>query len=117
MVAMDEVLMEQVMINLVENAVKYTPSESLIEIEASQSGNWMEVQVRDAGPGFTPGHEHRIFEKFYRGRTDNIRGAGLGLAICRAIIEAHGGRIFAENRDGGGAVVRFTLPLTEGSAS
>jgi two-component system sensor histidine kinase KdpD len=71
------------------------------------------VEVADRGPGFTPGEEERIFDKFYRGQSGDSRGVGLGLAICRAIIEAHGGKIWAENRPGGGAMFRFTLPAIE----
>jgi len=113
MVAMDDVLIEQVFINLVENSVKYTPPDSSIEIAARLGPGVIEIHVRDRGPGFAPGNEKRVFDRFFRGQTDNIRGAGLGLAICRAIVEAHGGTISAENRTGGGATVRFTLPLTD----
>ena len=114
LVAMDDVLMEQVVINLVENSLKYTPPDSPVEIIAFHSLlGCIEVQVLDRGPGFGAGTENRVFEKFFRGRTDNIRGMGLGLAICRAIVEAHGGTIAAGNRQGGGAIVRFTLPVTD----
>jgi K+-sensing histidine kinase KdpD len=113
MIAMDDVLMEQVLINLVENAVKYTPPETPVEIAARRAANVVEVEVRDSGPGFGSAHKDRLFDKFFRGQTDNVRGAGLGLAICRAIVDAHGGTIRAEDRPGGGAVVRFTLPITE----
>jgi two-component system sensor histidine kinase KdpD len=107
---MDDVLMEQVFINLVENALKHTPRESPIDISARQWDSTIEVQVCDRGPGIPEGQQTRIFEKFFRGRTDNARGGGLGLAICRAIVEAHGGSITAENRDGGGALIRFYVP-------
>jgi two-component system sensor histidine kinase KdpD len=113
MVAIDDVLMEQVFINLVENALKYTPPETDISIAASCQNHAVEVTVLDSGPGFKQGQEDLVFEKFFRGRTDNVRGAGLGLAICRAIIEAHGGAIRAENRPGGGAVIRFTIPMSD----
>lgn len=116
LVPMDAVLIEQVFINLLENAVKYTPPESAIEIAANHHNNCVEVEVRDRGAGFAPDHEHRVFDKFFRGRTDNVRGAGLGLAICRAVVEAHGGSIRAENRPGGGALIRFQIPLTSGTA-
>ena len=112
LVAIDAVLMEQVFINLLENAMKYTPAESAIEIAASYDDRYVAIEVRDRGAGFPPDYERRIFDKFFRGRTDNIRGAGLGLAICRAIVEAHGGTISAENRPGGGAIIRFQIPLT-----
>jgi two-component system sensor histidine kinase KdpD len=113
LVAIDEVLMEQVFINLIENAVKYTPVDSPIEIEVIRSNETVQVDVCDRGPGIPKGQEFRLFDKFFRGRTDNTRGAGLGLAICRAIVEAHGGSIQALNREGGGAVFRFLIPVTD----
>jgi two-component system sensor histidine kinase KdpD len=70
------------------------------------------VEVADRGAGLRPGEEEQVFEKFYRGDPGTTRGAGLGLAICRGIVEAHGGRIGAANRPEGGAVFRFTLPIT-----
>jgi two-component system sensor histidine kinase KdpD len=100
-----------VFINLLENAVKYTPPGTLIEIGASATDGEITVEVADRGPGLPPGDVERAFEKFYRGAPDVARGAGLGLAICRAIVEAHGGRIWAENRVGGGVAFRFTLPI------
>jgi two-component system sensor histidine kinase KdpD len=113
LVSVDGVLIEQVLINLLENAAKYTPSGSPIEISARASERAIEVRVADRGRGFGPGEEVRVFEKFYRGRRDGSRGVGLGLAICRAIVSAHGGQIWAQNRPGGGALFGFTLPLTE----
>ena len=96
--------------NLLENAAKYTPEGTPVEVAADSSADGITLEVRDRGPGFAPHEEHRIFEKFYRGRSDAARGAGLGLAICRAIIEAHRGTIEAFNRAGGGAVFRIRLP-------
>jgi K+-sensing histidine kinase KdpD len=113
MVAMDDVLMEQVVINLIENALKYTPLGTPVEIAAYGNGRMVDVEVRDRGPGFRAADRERVFDKFFRGQTGNVRGAGLGLAICRAIVDAHGGTIVAEDRPGGGAVVRFSLPVTE----
>ena len=113
LVQMDGVLIEQVLINLLDNGVKYTPRGSGIDISASSSDDAVLIQVADRGPGFGPGEEERVFDKFYRGQTADSRGVGLGLAICRAIVEAHGGKIWAENRPGGGAVFRFTLPAKE----
>jgi two-component system sensor histidine kinase KdpD len=107
----DDVLLGQVLVNLLENAAKYTPEGSPIEVSADSSDDAITLEVRDRGPGFAPQEEQRIFEKFYRGRSDVARGAGLGLAICRAIIEAHRGTIDAFNRAGGGAVFRIRLPL------
>jgi two-component system sensor histidine kinase KdpD len=107
---LDEVSMEQVLVNLLENAVKYTPSGSPITLTAWADETKVTVEVADRGPGLAPGDETRIFEKFYRaGKTAS--GVGLGLAICRGIVEAHGGRIWAENRPEGGAAFRFELPI------
>ncbi|HEY7653282.1 MAG TPA: sensor histidine kinase KdpD [Methylomirabilota bacterium] len=114
LVPMDDVLIEQVLINLVDNALKYTPPGSPIEVTAEDTGTAVLVEVADRGPGLPPGEERRIFEKFHRtDPTPSVRGAGLGLAICRGIIRVHGGRIWAENRPGGGVAVRFTLPVKE----
>jgi len=113
LVPLDSVLIEQVLINLLDNAVKYTPPGSPITLSAWATEGAVTVEVADQGPGLPPGEEQRIFEKFYRVRRAALSsGAGLGLTICRGIVAAHGGRIWAENRPGGGAALRFTLPLT-----
>jgi two-component system sensor histidine kinase KdpD len=114
LVSVDDVLIGQLLVNLLENATKYSPEGTPIEIEADSSAEAITMEVRDRGPGFAPHEEQRIFEKFYRGRSDGTRGAGLGLAICRAILQAHRGTIEAFNRTGGGAIFRIRLPL-EGS--
>ena len=112
LVPLDSVLIEQVLINLLENAIKYTPPGSPIELSAIGARDVVTVTVADRGPGIPPGDEQRVFEKFYRARSgDGSAGVGLGLTICRGIIEAHGGRIWIENRSGSGAAFRFTLPL------
>jgi two-component system sensor histidine kinase KdpD len=112
LVPMDGVLIEQVFVNLLENAVKYTPPRTPIEISATQIDGQVRVDVADRGPGIPPGEERRIFEKFYRVAGEGpVSGVGLGLTICRGIVTAHGGRIWVENRQGGGALFRFTLPL------
>jgi len=113
MVQIDGVLMEQVVINLLENAAKYAPSGSVIEVSASAGDKEVVVEVADRGQGIPMGEEVRIFDKFYRAKPAREGGVGLGLTICRGIIEAHGGRIWAENRTGGGAVFRFAIPLSE----
>ena len=106
----DAVLLEQLLINLLENAAKYSGGE--IEVRAVTAGNEVAVEVSDRGPGIPSGQEQRIFDKFQRRvREGSHEGVGLGLTICRAIAIAHGGKIWAHNRDGGGACFRFTLPL------
>ncbi|HEX7671069.1 MAG TPA: ATP-binding protein [Polyangiaceae bacterium] len=111
-IPIDAVLVEQVLINLLENALKYTPSGSPIEISARARPNAVEVEVADRGPGVPPGERNRVFEKFFRLRPNGPEGgAGLGLAICRGVVEAHGGRIWVENRPEGGASFHFTVPI------
>jgi two-component system sensor histidine kinase KdpD len=109
---MDGLLVEQVLINLLDNAIKYSPPESELQIRARADGRACTVEVCDCGQGIAPGDERRIFDKFYRGESSQHRqGAGLGLAICQAIVQAHGGTIHAENRRGGGARFWFTIPM------
>jgi len=114
LVEIDSLLIERVFANLLENAVKYTPPGTPIEISATTGSNELVVIVSDQGWGIPAGEEKRIFEKFYRVTSEgNQGGAGLGLTICRSIVEAHGGRIWADNLPTGGAAFHFTLPLTE----
>jgi two-component system sensor histidine kinase KdpD len=111
LVPIDDVLVERVLVNLLENALRYTPPGTTIELGASSAPEHVTIEVLDRGPGIPAGEESRIFEKFFRGENAPARqGVGLGLALARAIVEAHGGRIWAENRSGGGAAFRFTLP-------
>ncbi|MEW6586203.1 MAG: sensor histidine kinase KdpD [Nitrospirota bacterium] len=110
LVPFDALLIEQVLGNLLDNAVKYTPRETPLRLSAMLKGDNLLVELADRGPGIPPGEEGRIFEKFVRGSAAK-GGIGLGLAICNAIITAHGGTIWAENRPGGGAAFRFTLPV------
>lgn len=108
----DASLIERVFINLLENADKYAGRVADIHISARAHGDWLEVKVADNGPGIVTGGERQIFEKFARGNKESaIPGVGLGLAICHAIIEVHGGQISAENLPQGGAQFSFTLPL------
>jgi two-component system sensor histidine kinase KdpD len=109
----DDVLVEQMMINLLDNAVKYSQPGTPIVIRAERLSDAAAIEVADRGEGFRPGDEGRVFEMFFRGAegASRRRGSGLGLAICRAIADAHGGSIHAANRPGGGASVRFTLPF------
>jgi len=112
MVSVDDVLIEQVLTNLLDNAAKYSPQETPIEVAAWVEEDAIVVEVADRGPGVEPEDLEHIFEKFYRGKRPRGRGVGLGLAICRGFVEAHGGRIWVENRSAGGAAFRFTLPIT-----
>ena len=112
LVRFDAVLIERVLVNLLENAAKYTPAGSRIVIAAEADEQNLNVSVYDNGPGLPAGQEKAIFEKFKRGERESATpGVGLGLAICRAIIEAHGGTIQAGDSPEGGAAIVFTLPL------
>ena len=112
LVQMDAIAVEQVLVNLIENALEHTPPGTRIDITAKVHNRELIVEVADRGPGLPPGAEPRLFEKFFRTPSagGRQRGLGLGLAISRGIIEAHGGSISARNRPGGGALFRFTLP-------
>ncbi|MBA5606443.1 two-component system sensor histidine kinase KdbD [Duganella sp. FT3S] len=108
----DAVLIERVLCNLLENAAKYTPPGSHITVSAALRGMFVDVTVYDDGPGLPAGREDAIFEKFTRGERESAKpGVGLGLAICRAIVEAHGGTIVAAPSPAGGAAFVFTLPV------
>jgi two-component system sensor histidine kinase KdpD len=111
LVPMDSVLIEQVLVNLLENAIKYAPEGKPIELSASATAKDIVVEIADQGPGIVPGDEEKIFNKFYRSANVTSEGVGLGLTICRGIIEAHQGKIEARTGPAGGAVFRFTLPL------
>jgi two-component system sensor histidine kinase KdpD len=107
----DPVLFEQVLYNLLDNAAKYTPAGSPLEIEVARGVFGARVSVLDRGPGIRPESAERLFDKFVRGEQQGVAGAGLGLAICRGIVAAHGGLIHAEERPGGGASFIIDLPL------
>lgn len=108
----DAVLIERVLCNLLENAAKYSPPQTPIELVAKQAGALVEVAVLDHGAGFPGQHHEALFDMFVRGHGESGKpGSGLGLAICKAIVEAHGGTIEARNRPDGGALVCFTLPV------
>lgn len=108
----DCVLLELTIVNLLDNAIKFSPPGSTVRINAVELDEFVRMSVIDEGPGIEPGELTRIFDKFYRvPSTDKtVYGSGLGLSICKAIIEAHGGVISAENRPGGGVVISFTVP-------
>jgi K+-sensing histidine kinase KdpD len=113
LIPMDAVLVQQVFVNLLENAIRYTPEGSPLEIEASVAGDEVSVEVRDEGPGVSEAEREQLFERFFRGAgRQGDGGVGLGLTICRAIVNAHGGSIAIANREPRGAVVRLRLPLS-----
>ena len=113
----DAVLIERVLSNLLENAAKYAPAGSVLDLTGNRVGEFVEVAVMDRGPGFPDRRRDELFAPFVRGRPESSRpGTGLGLAICKAIIAAHGGVIGADDRPGGGARVRFTLPVGQAPA-
>ncbi len=112
LVPLDTTLIGQALVNLLENALKYTPPGSPIDIAARVEGDSVVIEVADRGPGLAAGEELRVFDKFYRLQSETGQpGAGLGLAICKAIAAAHGGNITAANRPGGGSVFSLRLPL------
>jgi two-component system sensor histidine kinase KdpD len=111
-VPLDFVLMTQVLVNMLDNALKYSPPQSPIEVGAKVRKDGLELSVADRGPGIPEEDLERVFDKFYRvGRPEGASGTGLGLVISKGIVKAHGGRIWAENRPGGGARVVVALPL------
>ena len=109
-VSLDYVEIDQVISNLVENAAKYAPRGTTIELSARRVGDEIEVEVADRGPGIPAESLARIFEPFYRARREGPSGVGLGLAVAKGLVEAHGGTIAVRNRDGGGAQLTFRLP-------
>jgi two-component system sensor histidine kinase KdpD len=117
LISVDGMLLEQVFVNLLENAARYTPPGSRIDISADKRADSVVIRVADNGPGLPQGMETRVFDKFVRGTAghpvDRRRGVGLGLTICRSILEVHGGKIEARNRPAGGAEFVLTLPCRE----
>jgi two-component system sensor histidine kinase KdpD len=112
LIPLDFVLIERVLVNVIDNAMKYSPPDSPIEIHAQLAGAFLEMAVADHGSGIPPEDLKRIFDKFYRvQRPDNVGGTGLGLSISKGIVEAHGGFISAENRPEGGTIITVSLPI------
>ena len=104
------------LVNLLENATRYTPAGSRVDIVAREKASGIEIRVSDNGPGFPPGIEELLFQKFVRGEStspDSRRGVGLGLAICRGIVQAHAGTIRAHIRPEGGAEFIINLPARQ----
>jgi two-component system sensor histidine kinase KdpD len=112
LVRFDALLIERVLVNLLENASKYTPAGSLVVLSAEVVADKLKVSVADNGPGLPAGREEALFQKFTRGAPESATpGVGLGLAICRAIVESHRGTIVGINQSGGGVTFSFMLPL------
>jgi two-component system, OmpR family, sensor histidine kinase KdpD len=113
-VRMDFVLIAQVLVNLLDNAVKYSPPDSTIRVDARVFEDALEISVSDSGPGIAEQDLLHVFEKFNRaGRSGETGGIGLGLSICKGLVEAHGGRIWAERRNPHGTTVTFTIPCPD----
>jgi two-component system sensor histidine kinase KdpD len=111
-IQMDITLIEQVVVNLLDNAIKYSAPGGLIQINAIQSDGKLHVSISDEGPGIPSDEIGLIFEKFYRGKShDRTSGSGLGLAICKGFVEAHGGEITAQNNPGTGVTIHFSIPV------
>jgi two-component system sensor histidine kinase KdpD len=114
LVRVDPILLEQALGNLLENAARHTPAGTLVRLRAARQAGDLVVSVEDFGPGLQPEDFKRLFAKFHHGAAEGAGGGvGLGLAICRAIVHLHGGRIWAEQLPGGGSAFRFSLPLEE----
>jgi two-component system, OmpR family, sensor histidine kinase KdpD len=114
LVYVDATLVLQVFDNLLDNVSKYTPGGTHVCVSAVAGGQFAHVLVEDDGPGLPPGDPARLFDKFQRGNSEgNVMGVGLGLAICRAVVHAHGGQIQAKRRARGGASFEFTVPIAE----
>ena len=113
-VSVDFGLIVQTLVNIIDNALKYSPANSSIEIKARNIGDEVQIEIADRGFGIPPGDLLQVFDKFYRiDHPGSVAGTGLGLSICKGIVEAHGGHIVAENRVGGGTIIRLILPIAE----
>jgi two-component system sensor histidine kinase KdpD len=118
LISVDGILVEQMLVNLLENAIRHSPPSGIITVSAKTTKGMVELSIRDQGEGLPPGEEKRVFEKFFQSanrRPDSRRGVGLGLAICKAVADIHEGTIEARNRDAGGAEFQVTLPIAHGT--
>jgi signal transduction histidine kinase len=108
----DEDMARRVLINLMENSVKFTPQDGEFEVGARQDGDWVSIWVRDNGPGIPLSEQERIFDKFTRLRGETkVNGLGIGLAFCRLAVQGHGGKIWVESEPGKGSTFHFTFPI------
>jgi signal transduction histidine kinase len=113
-VFVDAEMIRRVIINLLENAVKFSHAETAIEVGAARNGSYVQFWVKDSGPGIPANARERIFEKFARLKGKDVpSGLGIGLAFCRLAVQAHGGRIWVESEDGQGSKFIFTLPAVQ----
>jgi two-component system sensor histidine kinase KdpD len=116
-IAADPMQLDQVLTNLVENAARHSPPNGTVRIHLSRDGGSVRVRVADEGPGIPLAQREKVFEPFYRGREEPERpGSGLGLSIARAVVTAHGGRIWVEETTGGGTALVLDLPIEEEAA-
>jgi signal transduction histidine kinase len=106
----DPLRVSQIVGNLLGNALKFTPADGRVTLRTSALDGSVVFQVRDTGPGISPEHLEHLFDKFWQARPTDHRGAGLGLAIARGLVEAHGGKIWAESSVGSGSTFTFTMP-------
>ena len=108
----DEDMARRVLINLMENSVKFTPPDGKLEIGAIDEGDWVHISVKDTGPGIPLAERDRIFDKFTRLRgSTKSSGLGIGLAFCRLAVQGHGGKIWVESEPGNGSIFHFTFPV------
>ncbi|MGE5141431.1 MAG: sensor histidine kinase, partial [Rudaea sp.] len=112
LIPFDFALIEQVLLNLLENAIKYSPAGTPLTLSADARDGSMVITVADRGPSIPREDLERVFDKFYRAGNTGVPGTGLGLTICKGIVQAHGGTICARARQGGGTEICFTLPLS-----
>src|SRR5262249_42438708 len=112
-VSVDSGLIQQALNALLSNAMSYGKSDQPIEVSAARDDSTLVISVADRGAGLEPGEETKVFQKFYRGPRTRPGGIGLGLAIARQLVEANGGEMVAQNRQGGGALFSIRLPITE----
>ncbi|HEY9774967.1 MAG TPA: DUF4118 domain-containing protein [Planktothrix sp.] len=112
LVELDAILIEHVIVNILDNALKYTPPDSKFAISAVADDKAATISITDTGAGIKPADAEKVFDKFYRAPVSaSLTGTGLGLAICRGIVQAHGGRIWCENNIPSGCIFKFTLPI------
>jgi signal transduction histidine kinase len=108
----DEDMARRVLINLLENSVKFTPTDGMLEVAARHEGDWIHISVKDNGPGIPAAEQERIFDKFTRLRgSSKANGLGIGLAFCRLAVVGHGGKIWVESEFGQGSTFHFTFPV------